>query len=312
MSALPQMIVEALARIRAEARAAGYAEGFAAGREAERAELLAAMLDAVGGAAQVAAPQEDRPRVGVASAPNTGAPGPSPVVVAGPPPVSPPLPGAAPADAALAPGTTLPARQVQRRAMWKTAGRAARLREIWGDPAWTVRAIRRELAVLEGPAMPPSWQVVYAFAAELGLGSNRGGVMPGARAAQQDTRAGETGAAVPERPPTQPGGVSPAKAVDEDAGQDTGAADHAPSVPPAPQPGGSTANTGGESPAPPEPRDDAADEAPAPAGLRETPQMVRARELLAMGLHPNDIRTAVKLSVAEFAAIRRAHAAASA
>jgi hypothetical protein len=55
----------------------------------------------------------------------------------------------------------------------------------------------------------------------------------------------------------------------------------------------------------------AAEAAPEPEGVRETPQMVRARELLAMGLHPNDIKSAVRLSAVEFAAIQRAHAEAA-
>jgi hypothetical protein len=44
---------------------------------------------------------------------------------------------------------------------------------------------------------------------------------------------------------------------------------------------------------------------------RETPQLVRARELLAMGLHPNDIKTAVKLSAMEFGIVLAAHRAAA-
>lgn len=55
----------------------------------------------------------------------------------------------------------------------------------------------------------------------------------------------------------------------------------------------------------------AAEAAAEPEDVRETPQMVRARELLAMGLHPNDIKSAVRLSAVEFAAIQRAHAEAA-
>jgi hypothetical protein len=56
------------------------------------------------------------------------------------------------------------------------------------------------------------------------------------------------------------------------------------------------------------------DEAPAPSPQdrpRETPQLLRARELLAMGLHPNDIKTAVKLSAVEFEVVLAAHRAAA-
>lgn len=52
-----------------------------------------------------------------------------------------------------------------------------------------------------------------------------------------------------------------------------------------------------------------AEPSPEPEHLRETPQMVRARELLAMGLHPNDIKVAVRLSAVEFGEVCRLHKA---
>lgn len=59
-------------------------------------------------------------------------------------------------------------------------------------------------------------------------------------------------------------------------------------------------------PAAEDPRSKVSDLAPAgvaakPAGDRESPQMRRARELLGMGLHLNDVRQAVRLSRAELA-----------
>jgi hypothetical protein len=58
----------------------------------------------------------------------------------------------------------------------------------------------------------------------------------------------------------------------------------------------------------PEPApEEAPDEAPVvflPEGeVRETPQLKRARELLAMDLHPNDIKLAVRLSAVEFGVV---------
>jgi hypothetical protein len=41
--------------------------------------------------------------------------------------------------------------------------------------------------------------------------------------------------------------------------------------------------------------------------IRETPQLKRARELLAMELHPNDIKLAVRLSASEFDVVRDEH-----
>jgi hypothetical protein len=53
------------------------------------------------------------------------------------------------------------------------------------------------------------------------------------------------------------------------------------------------------------------DEAPVallPEGeVRETPQLQRARELLAMEMHPNDIKLAVRLSASEFAVVCDEH-----
>jgi hypothetical protein len=53
------------------------------------------------------------------------------------------------------------------------------------------------------------------------------------------------------------------------------------------------------------------DEAPVallPEGeVRETPQLQRARELLAMEMHPNDIKLAVRLSAVEFAVVCDEH-----
>lgn len=46
--------------------------------------------------------------------------------------------------------------------------------------------------------------------------------------------------------------------------------------------------------------------APEPAD-GESPQMARAREMLRMGLHPNDIRAAVRLSAVELEQLQRAH-----
>lgn len=242
---------------------------------------------------------------------------------------------------------------------------------------------------------------------------------------EQDTTAGVAGAAAFARPPTQAGGIAPAKAAEEEADGEAGAATAASSCDAAaPQPIGRPANTGGEPPAPPEPpaaeHDDDEDgqqegfappcapevpgpspaaaagappevpgASPAAAGapvwqdwrtearhkrllvlwpqlglslrdmwddlrridgpampgdaanlthwakklnlptraaaaakvaalapkapaeeqgppateVAETPAMVRARELLAMGLHPNDIKSAVRLTATEFATI---------
>lgn len=49
------------------------------------------------------------------------------------------------------------------------------------------------------------------------------------------------------------------------------------------------------------------DTVPAMPGVVETPQLKRARELLGMGLDPNEIRDAVRLSASEMAAVRAAY-----
>jgi hypothetical protein len=262
---LPEAVRAGLAQMRAEARKAGYWEGYAdgeaAGREAERAALIAAL------AAEVL---EDRQRDGVASPANTGAPGPSPVAVAGalPPPVpDAPLPSPA---ACVVPAGVVDGGGVKKRSTWQTVARAARLRAIWGDVAWTVQGMRRELAGMEGAAMPSSHLILYRWAAELGLGARRASVPP----VEGPVEAPEPAAAAPESAGLagEPAEV-PSQGVDAKA-QELGAAD----------------------------------EVPAPDGLRETPQLVRARALLAMGLQPPEILRSVRLSAIEAAALRAAHA----
>jgi hypothetical protein len=78
---------------------------------------------------------------------------------------------------------------------------------------------------------------------------------------------------------------------------------------PAPQPHAAAADTG-ETDADSAEDDGGAEEMPVAAvadAPRETPQLVRARELLAMAMHPNDIKQAVKLSAIEFGLVLAAH-----
>lgn len=154
---LPEAVRAGLAQMRAEARKAGYAEGYAhgeaAGREAERAALIAAL------AAEVL---EDRQRDGVASPANTGAPGPSPVAVAGVLPQALGLPLGVPAPAADAVGVGLAQ-------PWATAGRAAMMRAEWPGKMPTL-ALQAAIAALPGPPVPRTNSWVYRWAHALALG----------------------------------------------------------------------------------------------------------------------------------------------
>lgn len=169
---------------------------------------------------------------------------------------------------------------------WRTPARAAILKETWEAGVDVFEIAERMNALPGGPVLHRRLSV---WAAQLNLKrpqeyidrmarermvrvqKARWGERP--QDADQDTRAGVAGAAASVGPSTEAGGRPPAKAVEEDAGQDTDSRNES-SVPPAPQPIGRPPNTGGEAvsvpaqasaelrpPAPPEPPSAAA---PAP------------------------------------------------
>lgn len=191
------VVAEALGRIAEEVRAEGYAAGVAAADARWRAALAGLLRD------------EDTLRVGGASPPEHGAPGPSPAAVAGatPPPV-PAVPLPSPAVAQVRAGVDA-RRGVP--APWKTDERAAAMRLRWADATMSVRALHGIVAALPGPPVPPSWNVLYIWAQQMGLGER------GRASAQQV--AGliaanvARGVAVPARRAV-PGGGAGIKAVD--------------------------------------------------------------------------------------------------